>query len=283
MKVGINFLLWTGHVTAEHFPLFAELRRAGFDGVEVPIFDVSDPAHYARVGAAARDEGLECTASTVLPDERCNAISDDSAIRRAAIARLYVALDCAHRLGAKVLMGPYYQVIGQFTGAGPTERELEHAAEVHRAIAPAAEAAGIRCALEPLNRFETHLLNTMEQAARFVERVDHPNIGITHDTFHAHIEERDPVASLTTIAKTGKLFHVHVSENDRGVPGSGHAKLRETIAELKRLGYDEWLTIEAFGSAVPGMSAATRVWRPFFAAPSEVYRKGIRLIRDVWL
>jgi D-psicose/D-tagatose/L-ribulose 3-epimerase len=179
-------------------------------------------------------------------------------------------------------MGPYYQVIGQFTGSGPSEEELERAAEVHRAIAPLAQSAGIRCALEPLNRFEAHVLNTMQQAADYAERVGHPNIGITHDTFHAHIEERDPVASLATITRTGKLFHVHVSENDRGVPGRGHAKLRETIAELKHLGYDDWLTIEAFGTAVPGLSAATRVWRPFFGDPADVYREGVRLIRDAW-
>ena len=282
MKVGINLLLWTGHVKPEHFPLFADLEKAGFDGAEIPIFDVSRPGHYARIGKAAHDAGLECTASTVLPDESCSAVSGNPAHRRAAVDRLHAAIECAEKLGARVLMGPYYQVIGQFTGSGPTELELEHAAEVHRAIAPAAQAAGIRCALEPLNRFEAHVLNTMEQAARYAERVDHPNVGITHDTFHAHIEEKDPVASLTTIAKTGKLFHVHVSENDRGVPGSGHAKLRETLGELKRLGYDDWLTIEAFGSAVPGLSAATRVWRPFFADPAEVYREGIRFIREAW-
>jgi D-psicose/D-tagatose/L-ribulose 3-epimerase len=282
MKVGINLLLWTGHVTDRHFPLFAALKSAGFDGAEIPIFDVSDPGEYARIARAAHDSGLECTASTVLPDESCSAISANPARRRAAIARLSAAIECAQALGTEILMGPYYQVIGQFTGSGPSEEELERAAEVHRAIAPLAQSAGIRCALEPLNRFEAHVLNTMQQAADYAERVGHPNIGITHDTFHAHIEERDPVASLATITRTGKLFHVHVSENDRGVPGRGHAKLRETIAELKHLGYDDWLTIEAFGTAVPGLSAATRVWRPFFGDPADVYREGVRLIRDAW-
>jgi D-psicose/D-tagatose/L-ribulose 3-epimerase len=278
----MNLLLWTGHVTSEHFPLFDSLRAAGFDGVEIPIFDASEPGHYRLIGRAARDAGLECTAVALLPDEAHSAISPDPVHRQGAVDHLCRAIDCAHELTATVLMGPYFQVLGQFTGTGPTDQELAHAAEVHRTIAPVAQAAGMRCAIEPLNRFEAHLLNTMEQVAHYVARVNHPNFGATHDTFHAHIEEQDPVGSIATLAATGKLFHVHISENDRGVPGRGHAKLRESIVVLRRLNYDGWLTIEAFGAAVPGLSAATRVWRPFFGDRSEVYREGIQLIRAAW-
>jgi len=282
MKVGMNMLLWAGHITAEHLPLFGALRRAGFDGVEIPVFDVADPRHYRMLGQAARDAGLECTAVGLLPDEAHSAISPIAAHRQGAVDHLSAVIECAHELGATVLMGPYFQVLGQFTGAGPTEPELERAAAVHRAIAPLAQAAGMRCAIEPLNRFEAHLLNTMEQAARYVERVGHPAFGATHDTFHAHIEERDPVASIATLHATGKLFHVHISENDRGVPGRGHARLRAAIAELRRLQYQGWLTIEAFGSTVAGLSAATRVWRPLFDDAADVYCEGHALIRSAW-
>jgi len=282
LKVGINLLLWTGHVTEQHFPLFDALRAADFDGVEIPVFDVSNRAHYRSIGRAARDVGLECTAVTILPDEAHSAVSPVAAHRQGAVDHLRSAIDCAHELNAGILMGPYFQVLGHFTGSGPTERELEQAAEVHRAIAPVAQAAGMRCAVEPLNRFEAHVLNTMEQAARYVKRVNHPYFGATHDTFHAHIEEKDPVGSIRTLHETGKLFHVHISENDRGTPGRGHARLRESVAELRRLGYDGWLTVEAFGSAVPGLSAATRVWRSFFADPKEVYTEGVALIRSAW-
>ena len=275
-------MLWTGHVTLKQFPLFDALREVGFDGVEVPVFDVSNRAHYRLIGRAAQQAGLACTAVALLPDEAHNAISPNPNHRKGAIDHLRAVIDCAHELSAGILMGPYFQVIGEFTGAGPTESELEHAAEVHGVIAPLAQSAGMRCAIEPLNRFEVHLLNTMEQTARYVERVNHPNFGATHDTFHAHIEEQDPVASLGTIHATGKLFHVHISENDRGIPGRGHARLRETIAALRVIGYDGWLTIEAFSNSTPGLSAATRLWRPIFADPAEVYRKGFSLIREAW-
>ena len=282
MKIGMNLLLWTGQVTEEHFPLFDALRAEGFDGVEVPVFDVSNKTHYRQIGRRAQEVGLECTAVTLLPDEGHSAISLEPSHRKGAIDHLRKAIECAHELNAKILMGPYFQPLGQFTGAGPTEEELEHATEVHRVISPVAQTAGMRCAIEPLNRFEAHLLNTMEQTARYVERVDHPNFGGAHDTFHAHIEEKDPVGSVSTLYATGKLFHVHISENDRGIPGRGHAKIRATIEALRLLGYEGWLTIEAFGSAIPGLSAATRVWRPFFGNPTDVYREGIALIREAW-
>ena len=282
MKIGFNLLLWTGHVTEDLYPLFAKLKAVGYDGVEIPIFDGSDATHYRRVGAELKNNGLECTAVTVLPDEAHNAISPVAANRQGAIDHLKKIIECAQEAGVQTLCGPYYQVLGQFTGKYPSEIELEHAAEVHRAIAPLAEAAGIRCGIEALNRFESHLLNTMEQAASYVQRVDHPVFGTMYDTFHANIEEKDPMAAIDTVFATGKLNHIHISENDRGTPGRGHAPCRETIRKLKAIGYDKWLTIEAFGGSLPDLAAATRVWRDFFPSPEQVYTEGYRLIRETW-
>lgn len=279
MKIGFNLLLWTGHVTEENFPVIEKLKAAGYDGVEIPIFDVSNPAHYKHIGQMLKDNGLECTAVTVLPDEAHNAISPDAANRQGAIDHLKRVIDCAHNAGVQTLCGPYYQVLGQFTGKYPTEAELDGAAAVHRAIAPVAESAGVKCAIEALNRFEAHLLNTMEQAAAYVKRVDHPNFGTMYDTFHANIEEKDPLAAIDTVFATGMLNHVHISENDRGTPGRGHIDIPAAIGRLKTLGYDGWLTIEAFGGALPDLAAATRVWRDFFPSTEQVYEEGIALIK----
>ncbi len=282
MKVGFNLLLWTGHVTENDFPTIEKLKAAGYDGVEIPIFDVSDPAHFKQVGQVIKDNGLEATAVTVLPDEAHNAISPDAANRQGAIDHIKRVLECGHNAGIQTLCGPYYQVLGQFTGAFPTEEELDNAAAVHRAIAPDAEAAGIKCAIEALNRFEAHLLNTMEQAASYVKRVDHPAFGTMYDTFHANIEEKNPHGAIETVFASGKLHHVHISENDRGTPGRGHIDIADQIRKIKSLGYDGWLTIEAFGSALPDLAAATRVWRDFFPSTEQVYTEGIALIREAW-
>lgn len=282
MKIGINLLLWTGHVTEEHLPLAERLKAVGYDGIEIPMFDVSDPEHYRKLGAHLENIGLERTSITVIPDVEHSPISPDPAHRLAAKAFLERAVDCADALGASILAGPYFQPLGIFSGVYPTEEERAHCAEVHASTAAYACAAGIVCSLEPLNRFEAYLFNTCEQAIDHVRRVGQPGFGILYDTFHAHIEEQDPVAGLRALHAAGGLTHVHISENDRGVPGRGQARIRETIAALRALGYDDWLTIEAFGGAVEGLSAATRVWRDFFADPFDVATDGYHYIRTCW-
>ena len=280
MKIGFNLLLWTGHVTEENFAVLPKLKAIGYDGVEVPIFDVSDPAHFKKIAQACKDNGLATNAVTVLPDEAHNAISPDAANRQGAIDHLKKVIECAHNAGVGTICGPFYQVLGQFTGKYPTETELSHAAEVHRAIAPVAQAAGIKLAIEALNRFESHLLNTMEQAASYVRRVDHPAFGTMYDTFHANIEEKDPIGCIDTVFATGKLNNVHISENDRGTPGKGHVNIAGAIKKLKSVGYDGWMTIEAFGGSLPDLAAATRVWRDFFPNVEEVYTEGFATIKN---
>lgn len=282
MKVGMNLLLWTGHVTEEHVPILRALKAEGFDGVEVPIFDPSDVAHYRRLGSILDDLGLERTCVALIPDEAHDPASANPAARQGGLDHLIRVIDCAEALGAQALVGPWFQPLGVFSGVGPTLTELENCASVHRRIAPLARTAGLTCALEPLNRFECYLLNTCEQASGYLDLLGEDGFGILYDTFHANIEEKDPLAALHSAWAKGHIGHVHISENDRGTPGRGHAKIRETIVALKALGYDGWLTIEAFGSALPELAAATRVWRPFFASEEEVYTHGHRYIRDCW-
>ncbi|GGB85740.1 isomerase [Novosphingobium endophyticum] len=278
MKIGMNMLLWTGHATQEHVPVFEALKRTGFDGVEVPVFDISDPSHYRWLSGILDDIGLERTVVAIIPDEASSPISADPACRRAAADHLKRVIDCSQALGATVLAGPWFQPLGVFSGERPSEAELERCAEIHREIVPLANAAGLACALEPLNRFEAHLLNTCEQVIAYADRLDTEGFGVLYDTFHANIEEKDSIAALVDLHASGWLAHVHIAENDRGTPGQGHAPIRETIAALHRLGYDGWLTIEAFGRGVPELAAATRVWRDFFTSPEEVCSKGFEFI-----
>ncbi|MFM5947874.1 MAG: sugar phosphate isomerase/epimerase family protein [Novosphingobium sp.] len=282
MKVGMNLLLWTGHVTQEHVPVLKALKDTGFDGVEVPVFDPSDTSHYRWLAGVLEDLGLQRTAVALIPDEAHSPLSADDADRARGVDHLNRVIDCCEALGAQALVGPWFQPLGVFSGVGPTEAELDRCAGVHSAVAQKARDAGLICALEPLNRFECYLLNTCEQSSAYLERLGEDGFGILYDTFHANIEEKDPLAALRGAYAKGHVGHVHISENDRGTPGRGHAKIRETIAELKGLGYDGWLTIEAFGKALPELAAATRVWRDFFASPEEVFTEGYSYIRNCW-
>jgi len=280
VKIGMNLLLWTGHVGAEHIPILKALKDTGFDGVEVPVFDPSHAAHYHWLGGVLDDLGLQRTAVALIPDEAHSPISPDAAARQGGVDHLNRVIDCCEALDAKTLVGPWYQPLGVFSGDGPTEDELDRCASVHRAVAQKARDAGLVCALEPLNRFECYLLNTCEQTSAYLDRLGEPGFGILYDTFHANIEEKDPIAAFHTAWAKGHVNHVHISENDRGTPGKGHAKIRETITALKAVGYEGWMTIEAFGKALPELAAATRVWRDFFRDPEEVYTEGYRYIEE---
>jgi D-psicose/D-tagatose/L-ribulose 3-epimerase len=280
MKIGLNMMLWTTQVTEEHFPLFDVLKTTGYDGVEIPILQGNlETAPHRKVAQALKDSGLLCSASTAMPDETCNAISADATKRARAVDFMKRVIDCADAVGADTLIGPFYQPLGLFTGAGPTEAEQAAAVESMRAVAKHAEPLDLMLAVECLNRFECYFLNTLGAAADLVKAVDSPSFGAMFDTFHANIEEKDPAAS---IKQNGDLIrHVHVSENDRGTPGSGHVPFDDIFAALKAVGYDGWCTIEAFGLALPDLAAAARIWRKCFPSERDVYEEGYRLIRSL--
>lgn len=282
MKIGMNLLLWTGHVRAEHIPVLEALKRKGFDGVEVPIFDTGDTAHYRWLGEVLDGLGLQRTAVAIIPGPAESPLSPDPSVRQAAVDHLLSVTECAAELGAELLAGPWFQPLGVFSGEPPSDTELDRCAGVFRKVLPQLAAAGIDSALEPLNRFEAHLLNTCEQSLAFAERIGGNGIGLLYDTFHANIEEQAPLSALEAVHRAGRLAHVHISENDRGTPGRGHLPLRETVCLLRTLGYDGWLTIEAFGRGLPELAAATRVWRDLFASPEEVYSEGFDLIQTAW-
>ena len=280
MKIGFNLLLWSTHFVEEEFPILEKLKATGYNGVEVPVFDTSDLEHFEKIGAALDQLDLESTAVCVVPDEEHNPISPDASNRQGAVDHLKRVLDCAKAARAQVLCGPFYQPLGVFSGDPPTETEKEHGAETHRQVAAHAESLDITLGIESLNRFESYFLNTINDAADYVRRVDHPSFGTMFDTFHANIEEKDPLSALRD--NLDVIRHVHISENDRGTPGKGHTPIVGVINILKQGGYDDWLTIEAFGRSLPDLAAATRVWRDFFPDKEEVYQEGYRLIRDTW-
>jgi len=279
MKAGFNLLLWTTHVTDEHLLLLGALKAAGYDGVEVPVFE-GDVGHFRKLGQAIRDNGLACTSVTVLPDAEHSAIHPDPKSRQGAADHLAWALACSDALDSELLCGPFHQELAVFSGEGPSAEEIAWAVEVHRQAADQAAEIGLTLAIEPLNRFECYFLNTMADARAYAHKVDRPNFGVLYDTFHANIEEQDPIGCIA--ANADVIRHVHISENDRGTPGKGHIDFAATARALRAAGYDGWLTIEAFGTALPALAAATKVWRDFFPSREEVYLHGIKTMREAW-
>ncbi len=278
MKFGFNLLLWTPHVTAKHMPVLKALKAAGYDGVEIPIFE-GTPDHYAWLGDELDKLGLGRTTVSVLGPGH-NPLSPDKTQQKAALARAKWVLDCNAALGSPILGGPMHSELGFFTGNAATKQERARAIAFHRRAGDYAAKMNVRFALEALNRFETYLLNTMEQLSDYLDEVDHPSVKAMYDTFHSNIEEKDPVAAIKHIRK--HLIHVHISENDRGTPGRGHVPWAATYKALRTAKYEGWMTIEAFGRAMPALAAATRVWRDFFPNREQVYREGLKNMKQGW-
>jgi D-psicose/D-tagatose/L-ribulose 3-epimerase len=279
MRFGMNLLLWTDDPCADGWlSLYERLAAMGFDGVELPIFD-ADVDRFRKLGERLDDLGLARTAVSVRNAED-DPISPEPAVRAAATDALRRAVDCCEASGATLLGGPLYAAIGEFSGAGPTDEERARSVSVLQDTADYAARANVSLALEFLNRFEIYLLNDTASTAALVAQIDRRNVGVHYDTFHAHIEEKDPAAAVR--AAGSAIHHFHASENDRSTPGAGQVRFRETFAALRDTGYDGWITIEAFGRGLAGLAAATKIWRRMFEDEEQLARDGLAFVTRCW-
>ncbi len=145
-------------------------------------------------------------------------------------------------------------------------------------VAEYAGQQGVTLGLEAVNRFECYFINIHADSARFAKEVNHPNCRVMYDTFHSHIEEKDPAEAIRSCADV--LTHVHISENDRSTPGTGNVRWKENFDTLREVGYDGWMMIEAFGLALPELVAATKIWRRMYDSEEQLARDGLAFMKS---
>ena len=276
VKIGMNMLLWGIETTPRDIPIFEGLAEAGFDGVEIPLVGQSEQ-QLREMASACDSLGLERTSSAFVGLDT-NPISPDAAIRRAALENLKRAVDDANIIGSSMIIGGLYQAHKYFTGTSANSDEWNWSAEYLHAAGEYAALSGVSLGLEFLNRFEVFLICTSSDCKRMVEQVGLDNVGVHYDTHHANIEDPDPDTALNNIKK--QLNHVHLSESHRGTLGTGQVDWSANFEALKAIDYSGWMVIESFGTSDPELAQAANVWRNAFASPEEVYRDGIRFIKD---
>ncbi|MFC4872325.1 sugar phosphate isomerase/epimerase family protein [Negadavirga shengliensis] len=275
-KIGFNVLAWSAAVSDDLKPVIDRLKKIGYDGVEFFVGS-PDEAAYKNIGDYVRDINMETTTVFVLgPDE--NPIDPDPRVRKKSIEKIKWTIDRSHDLGARVICGPFHSAFSTFAKRAPIEDEYEWSAEVLREAGEYAQQAGILLTPEALNRFECYLCNTMGQLSHLIEKVGHPNVQAMFDTHHANIEEKKLGDALRKISPV--LGHVHISENDRGTPGSGHVPWDETFATLAEIKFKGWLTIEGFTRNDPDFANSIGVWREF-SQPWEMAENGYKFIREM--
>jgi D-psicose/D-tagatose/L-ribulose 3-epimerase len=277
MKYGVNTMVWTTRVGKGHAALFSRIRAWGFDGAEL-FLSPQEPRDIPAVRKMLEKNQLECTTCCVLPRD-CHLVSPRPAVRTRGVEFLKTCVDRTAELGARLVCGPMYAGLGVMTGCRRTPEEWNWAVEGLKKVADHAQKRQVMVCLEPLNRFETYFLNTLQDAAHLVREIGEPNVKIHFDTFHANIEERHPAEALRSVA--AELGHVHASENDRGIPGTGHVDWRGVLKVLKVIGYSGWMTIESFAQPEPELAAAAAIWRDIAPSGDELAQQGLRFIRGL--
>jgi D-psicose/D-tagatose/L-ribulose 3-epimerase len=220
-----------------------------------------DPAtiDVSRINEALKENDLKATICGAFGPDR-DASSEDRNIRANTVNYLKACIDAARELGSPFVAGPMYSAVGKTRLLSPDERAKQWslATETLKPVADYAGQRGVQLAIEPLNRFETDFINTVEQGMDFVGRIGASNVGFLLDTFHMNIEEKDIAAA---IRKAGlKVFHFHSCENDRGTPGTGHVEWKEVASALREINYQGPVVIEAFTTEITEIARAVSLW-----------------------
>jgi D-psicose/D-tagatose/L-ribulose 3-epimerase len=276
VRLGINLMAWAGGVTSAELDLFPRIAALGYDGVELPIF-APETVDTTAVRRALESLHLRATISTAMPR---GASLLDPHERHTGVDFLARCAATAADSGATLLCGPLYAPVGQLPGRPRTSDEWDSCVVGLQEAAERAATHGVTLAIEGLNRFETHFLNTVEDGLALIRQVAHPNVTLHLDTFHLNIEEKSLPGAFTNAG--GHLGHVHAAENDRGSVGSGHVDWPGIAAALRQIGYDGWVTAETFTGSIPEIAAATAIWRPLVPDPWTYARESMQTLKQLF-
>jgi D-psicose/D-tagatose/L-ribulose 3-epimerase len=277
MKLAVNTLLWQVDFTPAHLPLLARLKAAGFQGVEVPVFNLA-AFETKTIRKAFADHGLEFILCTIIPNGQ-TLIGDDAGALAKGRQHLRDAIRLAADMGAKIIAGPLYSPVGYLPGHRRTADEWKRAVESYQGVADLLQANDVTIAIEPLNRFEAFFLNTSADAAKLCDDINVERVGVSYDTFHSNIEDKNFGNAIRRLGK--HIRFVQTSENDRGTPGSGHVAWRDVIIALREVGYDGWLTIESFAPNLGGFSSAVCIWRDIEKNSEDIAFEGVKFLRKL--
>lgn len=277
MKLGVSAFAWTAKFDRSHLRLVPLIKEMGFSGFEIAMFDPADLA-VDDIRRAFETSDLECTVCAILP-AGVNPISPDATVRKTSVQHLVRCIETASALGAKLLGGPLYAPIGYLPDHRPTKDEWSWAVDAFQSVCNVLDSCDVTISIEPVNRSETFFVRTAREASSLCEAIGHPRFGVTIDTFHANIEERDIPEALTSIGP--HLKHIHASENDRGLLGKGHVDFPGIVAALKEIGYNGYLMIEGFGYSPQEIDAPGALWADTSVSPEEIASTGARFLNQV--
>lgn len=268
---------WIDDWNRQQTDVFAMTKEIGFDGIEISLYaqpDI-DPAHMKREAAAC---GLEILVSTGVP-AHADPSSPDPAIRGASVDYLTNCLQSTSDMGSSLLGGLTYSPWMLFPANANPDTAREMVVESLAKVAVVAEKLEITLCLEPVNRFETYVLNTAEHAGAVVDAIGSEWIAVQMDAFHMNIEERNPGDAIRSLGH--RLGHMQVADNDRSVPGMGSIDFAKIGSALDEVGYDGWIGLETFPHPGTKVGNDTFTWRPLVEDHRDDAVAGLSVIRQL--
>ncbi|HYG92486.1 MAG TPA: sugar phosphate isomerase/epimerase family protein [Nocardioides sp.] len=277
--IGVNTWVWTSPLTDANLPeLLRDIRTLGFDAVELPLENAGDITPETAAAALA-DTGLSPYVVGAMAPGR-DLVATDEVCVAATQDYLRACIDLAAAVGAPAVCGPFYAQTGRVWRLAPDERAAAYR-EWRENLAPLVDHAGekgVRIGIEPLNRYETSLVNTVDQALEALGPMLGPALGLALDTYHLNIEER---SSADAVRRTGEhLVHVQVCGSDRGAPGDDQTDWPALLEALDEVGYDGALVIESFTPDNAAIAVAASIWRPLAASPDALATEGLAFLRQ---
>ncbi len=281
MLFGASTFIWVSPFSTEHIQLLSKVKEMGYDIIEIAVEDMSI-IDWKLVKSVAADLDLKITISGAFGPER-DISSTEASYRE--IGKKYI-IDCikiAQDMGSPIFGGPLYSAVGKTRMVSPEQKKQERdwAIENLREVSEIASDHGVILGLEPLNRFETDMINTVDQAISLLKDINEPSLKIVLDTFHSNIEEKDIPESIHKIGKN-MLCHVQGNESDRGTPGTGHLEWQGIKTALEEIGYDGAVVIETFGQPSKELAAAACIWRPLANSADELASEGLAFYKRLF-
>lgn len=281
MKFGASTFIWVSPFSNQTLNLIDKVKNIGFDYLEICIED-PETIDVASIRNHLNKVGLQALVCGAFGPNR-DISSDDAAVREQGVAYIKTCIDIAAELGSPLVSGPMYSATGKTRLLSPEDKQKQWdlAAENMKIVADYAAEKGIKLAVEPLNRFETDFLNTVQQGLDFFDLVDRENVGFLLDTFHMNLEEKDIAAAIKLAGN--KIFNFHSCENDRGTPGTGHIPWNEVFQALKEINYDGPVVIESFTTEIKEIARAVSQWRPLAASQDSLGEEGLQFLKKAVL
>jgi D-psicose/D-tagatose/L-ribulose 3-epimerase len=280
IEFGVSTWLWTSPFTTETVRLFPKIKKMGYDFVEIPV---EDPAliDAGAVKNALEENELKATVCGAFGPSR-DLTNEDENVHKTCFSYIESCLDLCTAWNVKFFAGPMYSAVGKarLVSAEQKANEWNLAVENLRKVCGMAQDRGLEIALEPLNRFESDLINTAEDAVRLVTDIDHPAAKICLDGFHMNIEEKDAATAIKQA--DGKLIHLQVSENYRGTPGTGSTNWQAYKEALDDVDYQGGIAIESFTPEVKELASAVCIWKPLVPSQDGFASEGADFLKKVF-